>query len=106
MSFWRERASVVPDATDQAISALSQDRARIQGFCAARSCRRRGRLRSTLMPFKFTAEKRLRIYVRDGGMCRYGDGFVPWDELDIDHVVPRAYGGTCLLYTSDAADER
>ena len=46
------------------------------------------------MPFKFSAEKRMRIYIRDGGLCRYGDGFVQLDEMDIDHVVPRAYGGT------------
>ena len=45
------------------------------------------------MTFKLPLSTRTYIYQRDGGMCAYCVKFVPWDQYDVDHIVPRAYGG-------------
>ncbi len=43
--------------------------------------------------FKGYIATRKRIYERDGGMCGYCRQFVPWTQYDMDHIIPRAYGG-------------
>jgi 5-methylcytosine-specific restriction endonuclease McrA len=45
------------------------------------------------MPFKLALTQRRMIYERDGGICAYCRTFVPWDQFDVDHIIPRAYGG-------------
>jgi len=36
------------------------------------------------------------IYARDGGLCGFCGEHVRWEDLDLDHVVPKALGGRAV----------
>jgi HNH endonuclease len=41
-----------------------------------------------------TRKDRLAIWERDRGVCGFCGSGVPFEDLHIDHIVPRAHGGT------------
>lgn len=47
----------------------------------------------TGMPMWRPGVTRRTIYERDGGICQYTGRDVPWNEGNLDHVVPRSRGG-------------
>ena len=55
------------------------------------------------VPYREVSLTRKNILLRDNNACQYCN--YRGSDLSIDHVLPRSRGGTCLLYTSDAADE-
>ena len=47
---------------------------------------------------RFAHNKYLRrdVYIRDRGICSTCGKFVPFDEMDLDHVIPYALGGLTI----------
>ncbi len=48
----------------------------------------------THLPHQRVRFSRLNVYTRDDGTCQYCGRSLPRSELNLDHVVPRALGGT------------
>ncbi len=53
-----------------------------------------------------TAVHRKTVYERDGAICGFCQGHVGWEDLDLDHVVPRALGGKTTLTNLRVAHKR
>lgn len=58
------------------------------------------------MPRRRLTFSRRGLYLRDGGVCQYSGRALPFDEANIDHVVPRSRGGPTSWENCVLADKR
>jgi hypothetical protein len=58
------------------------------------------------MPRRRLTFSRRGLYLRDGGVCQYSGRSLPFDEANIDHVVPRSRGGPTSWENCVLADKR